>query len=188
MQVISEFDWPVVVLAAIGGAVLIVYWLREAIARALAERPMKFALTVGKVRAVAETRERDRIKEVRAALDAPASEQVLVADRLILRDRKGNARLLMSVMEDGSVLLGMFGENQKPGALLVVEANGKPGIEFYDGDTIRTQFRLRKGGNEALIFFDSNERMRSIIGLDAEGKSVVGLWDENGAEAWGSRA
>ncbi len=128
------------------------------------------------------------MKHAIAALNAPTGHRDLDVDRVVLRDSKGIARFLLMVMRDGTLLLGMFGEDQMPGALLAVEKDGKAGIELYDGEKIRTQLRLVKGGNEALIFFDANEQMRSVIGLDAEGKSVVGLWDDKGSPAWGSRA
>jgi hypothetical protein len=188
MEVISVIAWPFVALVVDFSVLLVVYLFREGIARALAERPMKLAFSLGKIRAVAETKDSNRMKEVRAALQSEAHERTLDADRLILRDHNGNARMLVTLMGDGTLLWGMFGEDQRPGALIAVEPNGKPGIELYDGERIRAQLRLIEGGNEALIFFDSNERMRSIIGLDAEGKSVVGLWDENGIAAWGTRA
>jgi hypothetical protein len=153
----------------------------------MTERPLKLALGIGKMRATAETRKRDNINEAVAALNTSGGETV-DANKLAIRDSKGNVRVLLSVVSDGAILLGMFGEDQKPGAILAVEKDGTPGLEFYDGDKIRTQLRLIKGGNEAIIFYDANERMRAVLGLDAEGKSVVGLWDESGSEAWGSRA
>ena len=89
---------------------------------------------------------------------------------------------------DGSVLFGMFGENQEPGALLVVAKDGKPGLELYDGGAIRAQLRIVRDGPEAIIFYDAKEQLRAMLGLDAEGKSVAVLGNENGKAAWGSRA
>jgi len=187
MQIISALAWPVVALVAIGALLTIVWWLHDAIVQAMSERPLTLAVGIGKMRAIAETRERDKIDQAVAALNTPGGETVS-ANKLAIRDSEGNVRVLLTVMNDGAVLLGMFGEDRQPGALLVVEKDGKPGLEFYDGNTIRAQLRLVKEGDEAMIFYDANERVRAILGLDAEGKSVVGLWDQNGTAAWGSRA
>ena len=50
-------------MVAIGAALIIVRSLRDAIAQAMTERPVKLSVGIGKMRATAETWGRDRLAE-----------------------------------------------------------------------------------------------------------------------------
>ena len=189
MQIISAVAWPVVALGAIGAVLLVVRWLRDAIAQALTERPMKVAMAVGKMRATAETKNRDEVVKAEHGRlpdeDKRSNPEVarrVDAQLFVLRDEQGNERAKLGVTDTDATALTLYDIRGKERVSIFVLADGSSTVALYD-DSGLPRTMLARGetpGVEGLTIRGPDRQNGFYLLVSSEGDPSFDISDQRG--------
>jgi|HubBroStandDraft_6_1064221.scaffolds.fasta_scaffold204098_3 hypothetical protein len=190
MQIISALAWPVVVLVAIGAALAIVRWLRSAIAQAVTERPVKLGVAVGKMRATAETRGRDKLAEYGKLIEEKPSEPKVSkrvdAELFVLRDEHGRERAKFGVTDTDATSLTLYDARGKERISIFVLADGSSTVALYDDKRVRTMLsRGETAGVDGLTILGPDHKNGIYLLVSAEGDPSFDIIDQRGLSILG---
>jgi hypothetical protein len=188
MLIISALAWPVVVLAATGAVLIIVRWLRDPIAQALTERPMKVAVALGKMHATAETRKRDEVVKIehgRLIENKPPEREVpkrVDAELIVLRDKHGHERAKLGVTDTDATALTLLDAKGKERISIFVLADGTSTVALHDDQGL-ARTMLSRGetvGVDGLAIIGPDRRNGIYLLVSSEGHPSLDISDQRG--------
>jgi hypothetical protein len=186
MEIISALAWPFVALVAIGAALAVVRWLRDPIAQALTERPMKVAMAIGKMRATAETKKRDEVVKVEHGRlpdedkrSKPEVARRVDAELFVLRDEHGNERAKLGVTDTDATSLTLYDTKGKERVSIFVLADGSSTVALYDDSGLpRTMLaRAETAGVDGLTVRGPDLKNGIYLLLSSEGDPSFDIVD-----------
>jgi hypothetical protein len=189
MQIISALAWPCVVLVAIGAVLVSVRWLRDAIAQAMTERPVKLAVGIGKMRATAETWGRDKIGEHGKLIeDKPSEPEVpkrIDAELFVLRDEHGHERAKLGVTDTDATSLTLYDAQGKERLSIFVLVDGSSTVALYDDQRVRTMLsRGVTAGVDGLTILGPDRKNGIHLLVSSEGDPSLDISDQRGLAAF----
>ena len=185
MQIISALAWPIVALAAIIAFVIIVRSLRHAIAQAMTERPVKVAVGIGKMRATAETRGRDKLAEhgnlIEGKPTTPEVPKRIDAELFVLRDEHGHERAKLGVTDTDATSLTLYDTQGRERVSIFVLADGSSTVALYDDQRVRTMLsRGETAGVDGLTILGPDRKNGIYLLVSSEGHPSLDISDQRG--------
>jgi hypothetical protein len=103
------------------------------------------------------------------------------ADRLILRNGKGDIAAMLAVGKDGAPTLGLYGPDHTANLLLGLSTSGAPSLGLYGSDhKVRAVFGLSSAGAPVLRLNGPNGEARFSVALSDDGSPDLQLTGADG--------
>lgn len=107
-------------------------------------------------------------------------EKVISAEKLVLTDKDGTARVGCGVGEDGRVTIAVSDKNGKVRIGFGVLADGSPSLDFYDLNNKPRMVLGLKDESPFLVFNDNNEIHRILLRQSPKGSPHLDFNDADG--------
>jgi len=114
------------------------------------------------------------------ASEVPLQTRILSAEKLVLVDKNGKARLGCGVSDDGRMTLAISDKDGNVRIGFGVLPDGSPSLDFYDTNNKARMVLGLKDDSPFLVFNDNNEIHRILVRQSSKGVSHIDFNDERG--------